>query len=53
MIRVGDRYGYLYVLYLTGGGNGHSPTISYLIDALRNSGTNEVVQHGGSLGMVV
>ena len=33
------------------GGAGDSTTISYLSEALKNSGTNDIVQHGACLGV--
>ena len=39
------------LIHFNKGGSGDSATISYLSDALRNAGTNEVVQHGACLGI--
>ena len=39
------------LIHANKGGNGHSTTITYLSEALRNSGGNDVVQHGAALGM--
>lgn len=39
------------LIHANQGGHGDSATISYLHDALRNAGTNDVVQHGACLGM--
>ena len=39
------------LIHANKGGSGHSPTITYLSDALRNCGNNEIVQHGACLGM--
>ena len=39
------------LIHANKGGAGDSATISYLADALRNTGTNHVVQHGASLGI--
>ena len=38
--------------YIYTGGRGDSTVISYLSDALRNAGTNDIVQHGACLGTV-
>ena len=37
--------------HITSGGAGDSTAISYLTEALKNSGTNDVVQHGACLGV--
>lgn len=39
------------LIHANKGGSGDSKTISYLSNALRNAGNNEVVQHGASLGI--
>jgi len=39
------------LIHANKGGSGDSTTISYLSDALRNSGTDEIVQHGACLGI--
>eukprot|EP01041_Mallomonas_annulata_P003308 gene3308-6550_t len=39
------------LIHFNKGGSGDSVTISYLSEALRNAGTNEVVQHGACLGI--
>eukprot|EP00607_Mallomonas_marina_P007851 CAMPEP_0182420384 /NCGR_PEP_ID=MMETSP1167-20130531/5139_1 /TAXON_ID=2988 /ORGANISM="Mallomonas Sp, Strain CCMP3275" /LENGTH=775 /DNA_ID=CAMNT_0024596253 /DNA_START=862 /DNA_END=3189 /DNA_ORIENTATION=- len=39
------------LIHFNKGGSGDSATISYLSEALRNAGTNEVVQHGACLGI--
>jgi 26S proteasome regulatory subunit N2 len=39
------------LIHANKGGAGDSATIAYLTNALRNSGTNEVVQHGACLGV--
>lgn len=39
------------LIHANKGGAGDSATIAYLTDALRNSGVNEVVQHGVCLGI--
>jgi 26S proteasome regulatory subunit N2 len=39
------------LIHANKGGNGDSKTISYLCDALRNAGNNEIVQHGACLGI--
>ena len=39
------------LIHANNGGTGDSETIHYLTDSLRNAGTNEVVQHGASLGL--
>ena len=43
------KYGIYYTIHNTGG-RGDSTVISYLSDALRNAGTNDIVQHGACLG---
>lgn len=39
------------LIHANKGGNGDSATITYLSDALRNGGNNEIVQHGACLGI--
>ncbi|KAJ1444157.1 armadillo-type protein [Ochromonadaceae sp. CCMP2298] len=39
------------LIHANKGGSGDSTTITYLSDALRNGGNNEVVQHGACLGI--
>lgn len=39
------------LIHANKGGEGHSTTISYLSEALRNGGNNEIVQHGACLGI--
>mmetsp|Transcript_4442 Transcript_4442/g.6808 ORF Transcript_4442/g.6808 Transcript_4442/m.6808 type:complete len:1006 (-) Transcript_4442:79-3096(-) len=39
------------LIHANKGGSGDSRTISYLSEALRNAGNNEVVQHGACLGI--
>ncbi len=39
------------LIHANKGGNGDSATITYLADALRNGGNNEIVQHGACLGI--
>ena len=39
------------LIHANKGGSGDSTTIKYLSDALRNSGTDEIVQHGACLGI--
>jgi 26S proteasome regulatory subunit N2 len=39
------------LIHANKGGSGDSTTINYLRDALRNSGNNEIVQHGCTLGI--
>jgi len=39
------------LIHANKGGNGDSGTITYLCDALRNGGNNEIVQHGACLGI--
>jgi 26S proteasome regulatory subunit N2 len=39
------------LIHANKGGAGDSKTISYLAEALRNTGTNHVVQHGACLGI--
>lgn len=39
------------LIHANKGGSGDSKTISYLNNALRNAGNNEVVQHGACLGI--
>lgn len=39
------------LIHANKGGNGDSSTISYLLDALRNSGNSDIVQHGACLGI--
>jgi 26S proteasome regulatory subunit N2 len=39
------------LIHANKGGRGDSKVISYLSEALRNSGTNDVVQHGACLGI--
>jgi 26S proteasome regulatory subunit N2 len=39
------------LIHANKGGRGDSSTISFLVDALRNAGTNEIVQHGACLGI--
>lgn len=39
------------LIHANKGGAGDSATITYLTDALRNGGNNEVVQHGACLGI--
>ena len=39
------------LIHANKGGNGDSATITYLTNALRNAGTNEIVQHGACLGI--
>lgn len=39
------------LIHCNKGGAGDSATVSYLSEALRNAGTNEVVQHGACLGI--
>jgi 26S proteasome regulatory subunit N2 len=39
------------LIHANKGGSGDSKTISYLSNALRNSGNNETVQHGACLGI--
>lgn len=39
------------LIHANKGGSGDNATISYLSDALRNGGTNEIVQHGACLGI--
>ena len=39
------------LIHANKGGSGDSATISYLAEALRNTGTNHVVQHGACLGI--
>jgi 26S proteasome regulatory subunit N2 len=39
------------LIHANKGGNGDSATITYLSDALRNGGNNEMVQHGACLGI--
>lgn len=39
------------LIHANKGGSGDSATIKYLSDALRNSGTDEIVQHGACLGI--
>jgi len=39
------------LIHANKGGSGDSVTIKYLSDALRNSGTDEIVQHGACLGI--
>jgi adenylylsulfate kinase-like enzyme len=41
----------MYVYHTSIGGAGDSTAISYLSEALKNSGTNDVVQHGACLGV--
>ena len=38
-------------IFISSGGAGDSTAISYLTEALKNSGTNDVVQHGACLGV--
>ena len=39
------------LIHANKGGSGDSATITYLSDALRNGGNNEIVQHGACLGI--
>jgi 26S proteasome regulatory subunit N2 len=39
------------LIHANKGGSGDSTTISYLTEALRNAGTDDVVQHGACLGI--
>lgn len=39
------------LIHANKGGSGDSGTITYLCDALRNGGNNEIVQHGACLGI--
>jgi 26S proteasome regulatory subunit N2 len=39
------------MIHANKGGSGDSTTITYLTEALKNAGVNEVVQHGACLGI--